>query len=308
MKHLSILLLSTFLLFFSISQAQYGHGSPEVYNDIKKKKLVVVSIDKADKFNKYVKEYITTHWQFGKHEFITEKEFKSYKNKNVYFLAIKKMGSGNANINSNVGFFVTKFITISQSNKSHFMFNDAKHNAYTILPQNEKINNLSKEHVNLLLNTLFSTIKEFKNKKYKATKTKDLKKVYNLTTEQTFASLKKKTLLIPTSNIVRNDMNMTGKEFKNDRFLNPKEIAKYYTGKFKLVNETEMAKLLATNKDKYIVLNTHEEGTYLYYFLYDLASNKVTYFNKVPPIMGVYSAIPAFKKMLKLLSLSLIHI
>jgi len=315
MKKQFYLVTIIILFFYSKSYSQFGVGSPEVLNDIKHGKLIVVVYKDVDNYNNNIKKYIEENWKYGEYQFVSKDSLKIYeKRKDLFFMDIKSIITGSQG-HSSVNFG----LTISRSPKNFFWWGDSKivsivpisnteYNYYQDLPEFQKLyengrntfeaaiaglNLLSCEHMNSMFKVLFDVIEEFKNEKFALTKGNKASEYYNSVND--ISILKNKTLLIPISEI-----NQTGyMRRKNDKFLSIIEISKVYTHDFKIVSEEEFSNLVKSNSDKYFYLQCKEESTIINYFLFDFKTNKLVYFNNERGGIGAIDNITVFEKVLK---------
>lgn len=272
------------------AHAQFAELGYEEVQQLKKTKTYVVLTEANEAFNSYIRQGVEQNWKFTQYEFIKFSELKNLtaSEKNS-FIMVSSFDSAAMHTSKTH----TQFYDGKPFNMTPAPFAFARGYGTTVLTVQlggKKFNKLynwmiycyggdgsigfSSPKMISYIKLLNNTAEIIVSKKLNKLKWGDADKLYN-----TDKSLKDKTLVLWEGDIPMLVDSDKRKSFK------PEAITKNFSGKYKIVNDSELLELVNAKDDQYLFFGSLAEGNFSVIYLYD-ANGKIHYYSK----MGLMSA------------------
>jgi hypothetical protein len=306
MKKITLLLTLTFSVILIFGQ--HGEGSSETIKLWKEKTLIVIQYPNSDFYNEAVKTVSKKRWYSDKIEFVEYANIdKIKKRKDAVVLNIKNWFNYiNMPIicftKPNKPFFFNKtgwaYINIQNDHELGANYkewqSDYKKDKTKIVKTTsiayglEKIRNSSLERTTLMIELLFNTTDQFKDKEYRYKNSKKDNGFYNIS--DNINMVKTKTLLIEEKSLPRTK--------KNKKLLQLTHLQSIYKGKIKIVSEKELQEAIKNNDKNSLYLHVKEEVSFPTYAIVNLSNKKIIYCGQERTKPGDSSIPKIFERML----------
>ena len=283
------------LLFTGITaQAQFGYAGTDEIIKLKKTTTYVVLSDSNQVFNNYMRSAVENHWKISKYEFIPFSELENHsKDEGKSFLLVSGLYVSNGTLMGPTWEMLTNFYTRPSSVRTTGQRVNYGTIVLTVQFGGKKFNNHYNQWMLFCYGGInasgFSSAKtisyiQLMHKSFDIIQKRNLKKLKWGEAKDEFNTgklLNNKTLVLWEKDIPT--VSHTGKEDK--KFLNKREIEEKFGGKFKIVNNEELEKLLESKSDEYLYFGSFVEGTFNVIYLYDAEGN-IHYYDQLGRMMG----------------------